>query len=127
MVLDGYLIGWKYYYIKNDYTCTTNSHVTIFGKRDSSSNYKHITSTLLQPESFAESGIRVQYVQKDLIPVQRKDLLGIYTVNCGNTAKHVVSAESVSTGAKHVYKKVSVTIGGVETLSVNSFTDSLRL
>ena len=126
-MLDGYLIGWKYYYKTSDGVCTTNSHVTVFGKRNSNSYYMHITSTLLQPESFAESGIRVQYVQKDLIPVQRKDLLGIYTVNCGNTAKHVVSAESVSTGAKHVYKKVSVTIGGVETLSVNSFTDNQRL
>ena len=126
-MLDGYLIGWKYYYKTSDGVCTTNSHVTVFGKRGTKQKYKHKTSTLIPTVKFAESGIRVQYVQKDLIPVQRKDLLGIYTVNCGNTAKHVVSAESVSTGAKHVYKKVSVTIGGVETLSVNSFTDSLRL
>ena len=127
MMLDGYLIGWKYYYIKNDYTCTTNSHVTIFGKRDSSSNYTHITSTLLQPESFAESGIRFQFVQKDLIPVQRNDLIGMYTVSCGTSAKHIVSVETNNDDPRHAFKRVSVTVAGVENLSINSFTDNLRL
>ena len=127
MVLDGYLIGWKYYYIKHGSTCITNSHVTVFGKRNSNSNYRHITSTLLQPESFAESGIKVQFVQKELIPVQKNDLLGIFTVSCGSTAKHVVSAESISTHPKHTFKIVSVTRSLVEALSINSFTDNQRL
>ena len=130
MVLDGYLIGWKYYYIKHGSTCITNSHVTVFGKRNSNSNYRHITSTLLQPESFAESGIKVQFVQKELIPVQKNDLLGIFTVSCGSTAKHVVSAENIDSDPlppKHAFKKPSVTIAEVEALSIYSFTDSQRL
>ena len=127
ITLDGYLIAWKYYYIKNDGTCTTNSHVTVFGKRNSNSNYRHITSTLLQPESLGESGIRVQYVQKDLIPVQSNDLLGIYTVNCGSIARHVVSAETTIDDPIHVFKQVAVTMAGVETLSIRSFTDNQRV
>ena len=126
MVLDGYLIGWKYYYIKHGSTCITNSHVTVFGKRNSNSNYRHITSTLLQPESFAESGIKVQFVQKDLIPVHKNDLLGIYTVNCGSYAKHIVSAETNNDDLIHAFRQVSVTIAGVETLSINSFNDNQR-
>ena len=128
ITLDGYLIGWKYYYKKVDSICTTNSHVTVFGKRDSNSNYGHITSTLLQPESFLESGIRVQFVQKDLLPVQRNDLLGLYTVNCGSTAKHVVSgANDNANTPKHAFKQASVTLAGVEALRINSFTDSQKL
>ena len=127
LTLAGYLIGWKYYYRRSDETCTTNSHVTVFGKRGSNQNYKHITSTLLQPESLAESGIRMQFVQKDLIPVHRNDLIGMSTLNCWGNAKHVVSAESISTDPKHTFKIVSVTRSLVEALSINSFTDNQRL
>ena len=122
---DGYLIAWKYYYKNRIYICTTNSYVTVFGKRDSNSNYKHITSTLLQPESLAESGIRIQFVQKDLIPVQRNDLLGIYTVNCGNNAKHLVSGYGDFGIPKNTYKQFAITLAEVEALRINSFTDNV--
>ena len=125
LTLAGYLIGWKYYYRRSDETCTTNSHVTVFGKRGSNQNYKHITSTLLQPESLAESGIRIQFVQKDLIPVQRNDLLGIYTVNCGNNAKHLVSGYGDFGIPKNTYKQFAITLAEVEALRINSFTDNV--
>ena len=125
--LNGYLIGWKYYYKNSTDMCSSNSYVTVFGKRGSNQNYKHIASTLLQQKS-TESGLRVQFVQKDRVPVQSNDLLGIYTVNCATNAKHLVSAETNSDDPKHVYKKAPVTVAEVEdTLSMNSFNDNQRL
>ena len=69
ITIDGYLIGWKYYHKKYYYTCANHSYVTVFGKRGSDTKYKHITSTLLQPESLSVSGIRFQFVQNYLAPV----------------------------------------------------------
>ena len=82
---------------------------------------------MLQPESFAESGIRLQFAQKDLIPVQKNDLLGIYTVSCGTSAKHIVSAETKNDDPLHAFKQVTVTVAAVEALSINSFTDKQSL
>ena len=69
----------------------------------------------------------MQFVQKELIPVQSNDLLGMFTVSCGNTAKHVVSAETNVNDPRHAFKKVSVTLAGVAALHVNSFNDNQKL
>ena len=69
----------------------------------------------------------MQFVQKDLIPVHRNDLIGMSTLNCGPNAKHIVSAESHDDDPKHAFKRTSITKAGVETLEVNTFNDSQRL
>ena len=128
ITIDGYLIGWKYYHKKYYYTCAKHSYVTVFGKRGSEIRYKHITSTLLQPESLSVSGIRFQFVQNNLAPVRHNDLLGMYGEICGGGTRHLVSGVILNNSQPtHIFRLFPVTKQQVEGITINRFIDTQRI
>lgn len=92
--ISGYIIGWQYYLINigSHLQCSDSSYVSVWGRRGSDS-YGQVAATLLQPEDLSE-GVRFQIVQRELIRVEKGDILAIFTNGCGNPyKKNLVSAQ----------------------------------
>ena len=88
--VSGYLVAWQYYMNTGD-VCTNTSYAAII-RRDGN-KYTMIARTLLTPEDSTNAGIRFQFIQNNVIRVQKGDLIAIHTEEGKNSpcGAHLVS------------------------------------
>ena len=78
--VSGYLVAWQYY-VNIDggrfRVCTNTSYAAII--RRNGNKYTMIAKTLLAPEDFTNAGVRFQFIQNEVIRVQKDDLIAAFT------------------------------------------------
>ena len=83
--VSGYLVAWQYYMNTGD-VCTNTSYAAII-RRDGN-NYTMIARTLLTPEDSTNEGVRFQFIQNEVIRVQKDDLIAAFTDNGESSPCH---------------------------------------
>ena len=78
--VSGYLVAWQYYMNIDDgkrRVCTNTSYAAII--RRNGNKYTMIARTLLTPEDSTNAGVRFQFIQNQVIRVQKDDLIAAFT------------------------------------------------
>ena len=108
--VSGYLVAWQYY-INTGNVCTNTSYAAII-RRDGN-KYTMIARTLLTPEDSTDTGVRFQFIQTEVIRVQKNDVIAAFTEKGHNSSCHQLVS-------------VHRTLGS-ETLTVNVGTSEFKV
>ena len=108
--VSGYLVAWQYYMNAGD-VCTNTSYAAII-RRDGNM-YTMIARTLLTPEDSTNAGVRFQFIQNEIIRVQKDDLIAAFTDNGLSSPCHQLVSVHRTSGSDTLTVDVGINNFGI--------------